>query len=100
MKASGIIPVCNAKTIYSQTKIAKVNVIPWLMLLLACVAVVLLNFPLTVCPLGIDQGVWSTVGLSINNGSVFFRDLLHFNLPGLGFSYAFALGDFSLSLIL
>ena len=41
--------------------------------------------------MGRDQGVWATAGMAINKGAVFFKDYLHFNLPGLGFSYAVAL---------
>ncbi|EKD83115.1 MAG: hypothetical protein ACD_39C00875G0003 [uncultured bacterium] len=81
----------SAEIAISENSEAKVSFLTWLALLLAFINVVLLHLPLTECPLGVDQGVWSTVGLSINNGSVFFRDLLHFNLPGLGFSYALAL---------
>jgi hypothetical protein len=38
-----------------------------------------------------DQGVWATAGMAINSDKVFFKDYKHFNLPGLGFSYAIAL---------
>lgn len=47
-----------------------------------------LHFPLSVFPIGRDQGVWATAGLAINSGKVFYKDFLHFNLPGLGYSYA------------
>lgn len=57
--------------------------LPLLLLLLA-----VLHWPLAYLPLGRDQGVWNSVGFALFHGDVFYRDLLHFNLPGLGFSFA------------
>lgn len=57
-------------------------------LLASLLIVTFLHLPLSVFPVGRDQGVWSTAGFAINKGAVFFKDYLHFNLPGLGFSYA------------
>ncbi|EKD82729.1 MAG: hypothetical protein ACD_39C01131G0004, partial [uncultured bacterium] len=61
---------------------------PELGLLVALIIITIMHLPLSEMPLGRDQGVWATVGKAISNGEVFFKDLLHFNLPGLGFSYA------------
>ena len=59
-------------------------------LYMALLIVCLLHLPLSVFPVGRDQGVWATAGMAINRGSIFFKDYLHFNLPGLAFSYALA----------
>lgn len=72
--------------------VAKVNFLTeHIALVISLITVSLLHLPLSVFPVGRDQGVWSTAGLAINNGAVFFKDYLHFNLPGLGFTYAFAM---------
>ena len=60
---------------------------PEAVLAVSGILVLLLHIPLTVFPLGADQGIWSTVGMALANGKVFYRDLLHFHLPGLGFAY-------------
>jgi hypothetical protein len=61
-----------------------------LILFLSFCTTILLHLPLTVFPVFRDQGVWGTAGMAINSGRIFFKDYLHFNLPGLGFSYALA----------
>ena len=63
---------------------------PEIILCLSLIIVTVLHIPLSVFPMGRDQGVWATAGMAINEGAVFFKDYLHFNLPGLGFSYALA----------
>jgi len=65
--------------------------VPVLILILALFIVSLLHIPLSVLPLGRDQGVWITAGMAINSAYIFFKDFLHFNLPGLGFSYSLIL---------
>lgn len=57
-------------------------------LYIAMLIVSLLHLPLSVYPVGRDQGVWATAGMAIKHGSVFYKNYLHFNLPGLAFSYA------------
>ena len=59
-------------------------------LALAILIVIVLHLPLSIMPLGRDQGIWSMVGLAMGEGKIFFKDILHFNLPGLGFAYAIA----------
>lgn len=63
---------------------------PRIALFAAIIIVTILHLPLAEFPVGRDQGVWATAGYAINNGLIFFKDYLHFNLPGLGFSYALA----------
>lgn len=58
-------------------------------LLFALLVMLVLHIPLGLMPLGRDQGVWSSVGFALTQGDVFFKDILHFNLPGLGFVFAF-----------
>ncbi len=41
-------------------------------------------------PLGRDQGIWASIGLALLDGDIFYKDITHFNLPGLGFAYALA----------
>ncbi|EKD82684.1 MAG: hypothetical protein ACD_39C01154G0002 [uncultured bacterium] len=65
--------------------------IPLLTLLFSLLSVTLLHMPLAEFPMGRDQGVWATAGAAINRGAIFFKDYLHFNLPGLGITYAMAL---------
>ncbi|KAF1079157.1 MAG: hypothetical protein GQF41_4544 [Candidatus Rifleibacterium amylolyticum] len=58
---------------------------------IAFIMSIFLHIPLSVLPLGRDQGVWATAGMAFNQGAVFFKDFAHFNLPGLGISYALVL---------
>lgn len=57
----------------------------------ACIATVLLHLPLSVYPLGRDQGAWLTGGMALNHGKVYFRDFIYFDLPGVSTAYALAL---------
>ncbi len=41
-------------------------------------------------PLGRDQGNWSTAGLAMSKGYIFWKDYLHFNFPGLAILFAMA----------
>ena len=61
-----------------------------LLLGLALILCTLLHLPLAELPLGRDQGIWSSIGLALLDGDIFFKDITHFNLPGLGFAYATA----------
>lgn len=63
---------------------------PPIALFAAMIVVTILHLPLAELPVGRDQGVWATAGYAVNSGLIFFKDFLHFNLPGLGFSYALA----------
>jgi len=55
--------------------------------LLASIATVLLHVPLRVFPLARDQGVWLTAAMGMSGDKMFFREFLHFNLPGTAFAY-------------
>ncbi len=57
----------------------------------ACIATVLLHLPLSVYPVGRDQGAWLTGGMALNRGKVYFRDFIYFDLPGASVAYALAL---------
>jgi len=60
-------------------------------LLFLCIVInTLLHIPLSLLPLGRDQGVWSTIGQAFASGHIFIKDFLHFNLPGLGVSFYLA----------
>ena len=61
------------------------------LLAFALILNIILHLPLSVLPLGRDQGIWIAIGQAINHGSIFFKDISHFNLPGLGLSFAFIL---------
>ncbi|MCY4045858.1 MAG: hypothetical protein OXE99_12340 [Cellvibrionales bacterium] len=49
----------------------------------------LIHLPLSFYPLGRDQGVWLSVGSALLDGKLFVSEILHFNLPGLGLTFAF-----------
>ena len=55
---------------------------------LAVFCLSILHLPLALLPLGRDQGVWTSVALALNAGDAMYAQILHFNLPGLGFLYA------------
>ena len=46
-----------------------------------------MHLPLQVFPIARDQGNWLTAAMAMRHGKVFFRDYLHFNLPGTAFAY-------------
>ena len=67
---------------------------PWLprvVLGMALLLVLLLHIPMTVMPLGRDQGIWVTAGMALAQGKVFYQDFLHFHFPGLAMAYQAAL---------
>ena len=57
---------------------------------LAALITALLHLPLQVFPIGRDQGAWLTGAMALAHGKVFYRDYLHFNMPGLAFAYRLA----------
>ena len=54
---------------------------------LSCVVTWILHMPLTLLPLGRDQGIWITAGQAVGSGKAFFKDFMHFNLPGSAYAY-------------
>lgn len=60
-----------------------------LVLIISIILLSFLSLPLIDLPLARDQGIWSTIGLALYKGKVFYSDIIHFHLPGLGFFYAF-----------
>jgi Dolichyl-phosphate-mannose-protein mannosyltransferase len=65
--------------------------LPRIIAALSAAAVALIHLPYSVYPLGRDQGVWLTAGRAIFDGKIFFRDYLHFHLPGTGLIYGLAM---------
>lgn len=66
----------------------------WLLLIIAVVAgLSLVSIHL---PLGRDEGVAAYFGWQILNGKAVYRDLYHFNFPGIFWTYALALKLFGL----
>ncbi|MCG8312564.1 MAG: hypothetical protein MI976_05060 [Pseudomonadales bacterium] len=84
---SDIQKLLSHKKIQCLFRFAKAKQTPIWVLCFALVAATLLHIPLSVFPLGRDQGVWTTAGMAMDLGYTFFKDLMHFNLPGLGISY-------------
>ncbi|MBL4865048.1 MAG: hypothetical protein JKY67_01575 [Pseudomonadales bacterium] len=61
--------------------------LPIIILVTSLVSVILLHLPLALLPLGRDQGVWTTAAMAFEEGRVFYKDFIHFHLPGLGIAF-------------
>ena len=70
----------------------------WVLFLLLSILILvsLLSLLSIHIPLGRDQGVAAYFGWRILNGEAVYRDLYHFNFPGIFYSYALALKLFGL----
>lgn len=64
--------------------------LPRLIVLLSLLVTIVAHLPYRNYPIGRDQGVWLTAAMAIQDGKCFFKDFLHFNLPGNAFAYFFA----------
>ena len=64
--------------------------LPRLMVLLSLLVTIVAHLPYRNYPIGRDQGVWLAAAMAIQDGKCFFKDFLHFNLPGNAFAYFFA----------
>jgi len=48
----------------------------------------IMHLPFVYFPLGKDQGIWTSLGMAVKDGHVFYRDILHFHFPGLAIALA------------